>query len=76
MALINQDLVTDAQRNAVRDVCDAVSALNRAMETAGAMGVFIQLDDTNSLGDRNPRFIVSKHELRVMVLPTPRSVNG
>lgn len=72
MALNDQGLVTDDQRDAVRDVCNAVSALNRAVERAGAMGVFIKLDDTNSLEGRNPRFIVSKHELRVMVHPTPR----
>lgn len=69
MALVDQDLVTAEQRQMVKAVCDAVAVLNKALRDASAVGIYVELRDTNSIGDRNPQYFVEKHELRIMVLP-------
>lgn len=62
-------MATAEQKAASRQIMDAVTALNRALENAGVEGLFVELVTASTIGGRNPRYFVSKIETRETVLP-------
>jgi hypothetical protein len=62
-------MATDEQKAASKKVMDAVIALNKALDTAGAECLFVELQAFNEIGGRNCRYTVAKIETRETVLP-------
>jgi hypothetical protein len=62
-------MATAEQKAASRQVMDAVRILNCALTNAGSEGLFVELQETNGFGARNPNYVVSKIETRETVLP-------
>ena len=62
-------MATPAQQQATREVLDALDMLNSALSKAGTEGVYIEIDDSRTVGSRNPRYHLSKAEVREHVTP-------
>jgi hypothetical protein len=62
-------MATTEQKAASLKVMEAVTALNRALETASMARLFVELETTNEIGARNPQYFVAKIETRETVLP-------
>jgi hypothetical protein len=62
-------MATAEQKAASKQVMDAVTALNKAMENADAKGLFVELGTSHGVGRHNPLYQVSKIETRETVLP-------
>jgi|GEM_PF-4643354 len=66
-------MATHEQRRSVRDVCEALISLNRALDGASAAGVFIELQPMAQIGRRNRTYMVSQSETREHVSPAEQS---
>jgi len=62
-------MATKEQRDASRQVCNAVTALNRALSKASDEGLFVELNTASEMGGRNKTYFVSVVETRETVLP-------
>jgi len=62
-------MATAEQKAASLKIMNAVTALNKALDNAGAEGLFVELQTHNEIGGRNCRYVVDKIETRETVLP-------
>lgn len=62
-------MATAEQKAASKQVMDAITGLNKALRDASIEGLFVELQEENEFGARNPRYIVAKIETRETVLP-------